>query len=210
MSTNEGQPSGLNPEWEINKDQNIQIAKRLFGLLLDLPTPSFPFMQKLECISMSRQLNSADNKRKIFIEADRELVDNYGPYSIIPQSFRPPLFGLTLRTNDMYDFTNQSTKYGELPTHVIASDRSYCVILNNYAFNLSGQGVKIEFIVPHSLPLESYFGKVGALEARERLRQLDFVPKESDSRVVPLTPDDYQKINNMFEQIDAGLYKFSV
>jgi len=205
MSTSEGQPAGQNPEWEINKDQNIQIAKRLFGLLLDVPVSSF--MQKLECISMSEQFYNVDNKRSIFIEADKELVGNYGPYSIVPESFKLPLFGLTLRTSDMYDSINQSTKFGELPTHVIASDGTYCVILNDYAFNLSGQGVKIEFIVPQSLPLESYFGKAGSLEARERLKQLDFIPKENDSRVVSLNLGDYVVVDQMLWDIDAGLYR---
>lgn len=201
----EDRPSGQNPEWDINKGQNIQIAKRLFGLLLDLPAPSLPFIQKLECISMSREFNSTDNKKHIFIEADRDLVGNYGPYSIMPPAFRLPLFGLTLRTSDMYDFTNQSIKFGELPTHAIASDGSYCVFLNNYAFNLFGQGVRVEFVIRHSLPLESYFGEGGALEARERLKQLDFIPEENDSRVMPLNPEDYTKISQMLEDIDIGL-----
>ncbi len=37
MSTNEGQPSGLNPEWEINREQNIAIARRIDDLLLHFP-----------------------------------------------------------------------------------------------------------------------------------------------------------------------------
>lgn len=205
MST-ERKSSIPNPEWERNKQENIKTARKLFGLLLDGPAPTLPFAEKLECISMSREFSSADGKR-IFIEGSKETEGSYGPYGIIPASFRLPLFGITLRTDDKLNSLNQSSKFGELPTHVIASNGQYCVILNNYAFNLSGQGVRVELIIPHSLPLESYFWKEGVLEARERLRQLDFVPKESDSRVEPLSHGDYTKVFQMLGDIDAGLYK---
>lgn len=37
MTTNEGQPSGQNPEWELNREQNIAIARRIDRLLLEGP-----------------------------------------------------------------------------------------------------------------------------------------------------------------------------
>lgn len=43
----EGQPSGLNPEWEANKEQNTATAKRIDALLLGYPDPTESAMKKI-------------------------------------------------------------------------------------------------------------------------------------------------------------------
>lgn len=47
MATNEGQPSGQNPEWEIDKIQNIGIAKKITSLFSNLPDPVEVDMNRL-------------------------------------------------------------------------------------------------------------------------------------------------------------------
>lgn len=114
-------------------------------------------------------------------------------------------------TNNLYDDHKiyVTSPYGELPNDIMGVDNTHYRVKNRYCFNFSGQGVKIETIFQMG-PLEQTFGESRAIEAVERFKIVDFVPSEEHSRVVPLTPEDYQKINNMFEQIDKGLYQYKV
>lgn len=43
----------------------------------------------------------------------------------------------------------------------------------------------------------------------EEFTNVDFVPSGEHSRVVPLTPEDYLRVNKMLKDIDAGSYKYS-
>lgn len=64
MTTNEGQPSGQNPEWEVDKEQNIAIAKRIGSLLLSYPATISDLMP----IGHTRNAGHVDNSyRRIFL-----------------------------------------------------------------------------------------------------------------------------------------------
>jgi len=45
-------------------------------------------------------------------------------------------------------------------------------------------------------------------EIGSRLKRVDFIPKGEDSRIVPLTAEDYTKINNLLKNIDIGMYAY--
>lgn len=93
-----------------------------------------------------------------------------------------------------------SSPYGDIPSDFLGTDEVYYKINNVYYFNTWGQGAKLEDICKVAF--------VDQIEDEEGLTRVDFVPREEHSRVVPLGPKDYGKINKMFEDIDAGLYRY--
>lgn len=113
------------------------------------------------------------------------------PVYIIIQRERIPLYASTLNVN--------------LSNYKIGADGLLYNVTSYDCFNFSGQGTKVETMT-----------RMGTLEdefddpelAKEILTRVNFVPREEHSRVVPLGPEDYAKINKMFEQIDAGLYQY--
>ncbi len=116
-------------------------------------------------------------------------------------------------TENIYDDSSEfdaSTIYGILPNQIIGSDGLLYRVDNTYCFNRYGQGLKIEEIsggVDFEM-LKLYCGEGYCRLSEQKLKRVDFVLSEEHSRVMPLAPEDYTKINRMFEQIDAGLYKF--
>lgn len=123
----------------------------------------------------------------------------------------------------------QSTKYGELPSNIIGANGLYYSVRNNYCFNLLGQGVKIEDIYAvdimgrirevlseedsqFQLPEEMVKEILERLEKeheeeKRNLFHVDFIP-EDGFRVIPLTSEDYIRVNKMLDQVEAGSYKF--
>lgn len=70
-----------------------------------------------------------------------------------------------------------------------------------------GQGLKIEDVSGGTPPEKFLFSEEKMRLAQGKLKRVDFVPKKEDSRVVPLTAEDYAKVNKMLEDNDAGLYQ---
>lgn len=249
----EKQRSVPNPEWEIDREQNIAIAKRIDGLLIKAPGSVEKVQQAVqgriedleemqavnEIIDMEEHgytkqdipddvkaeltieeltighttaLSHIDNRyRRIFLgvglsDEARELVAGIrGFIDLLPQAFNFPVYIIKGGTESIYDDSHEfdaSTIDGNLPNDIIGADGLYYSVRNIYCFNVYGQGLKIEEIY-NMTSAKDWYG-----EEAERLPRVDFVPSEEHSRVVPLGPEDYAKINRMFEQIDAGLYKF--
>lgn len=258
MNTKEGQPSGVNPEWENNREQNIAIAKRVNDLLLSLP--SLPLLFKsmeemgipMEGEGFKRYLDSLKSidptnkgftqaetlKDLAFLVAKEELTIGYSiplthvdnewrhiylklgwnreftdfvyraDLELFPENFKFPVYGIQIGTNNIYDDTaaGASSIYGESQNDIIGDDGLYYRITNTYCFNFFGQGAKIEDISQIG-PLGEWFDEAEARHAERKFPRVNFVPQKEDSRVVSLAPEDYEKINKIFADIDAGLYK---
>ena len=83
---------------------------------------------------------------------------------------------------------------------------TYYFLENYYCFNLFGQGVKLETVTQMGT-LEDAFTEDDLETARQKLPKVDFIPEDEHSRVVSITADDYRKINDIFVQIDTGIYQ---
>lgn len=264
MNINEGQPSGPNPEWEQNREQNIAIAKKVDRLLISSPDTILDIVKIMEekGISDEEAVRIVKSYQEMFPElpldsiesvgdagliiAQREMTIGYTkfvkhinnpnrtivvgvaysdeasrdeqskgevaePIELLPDGFNYPVYIFKAYTNNIYDEStefNVSTIYGELPNRIIGADGLVHDVYNVYCFNFLGQGLKIEEI-SRGAPLEAFLYNEEQMQlAEQKLKGVGFVPSEEHSRVMPLTPEDYTKINKMFEQIDAGLYKF--
>ena len=257
MSTNEGQPTGQNPEWEINREQNIAIAKRIDALLVKGPgavdtdqivirniienfeeeqnVSSIEYLEKqgftkedlpddikyesaIEELTngYTTRLNHVDDKYNcIFLgvgyheaavgnEAHDIDLGGFGEW--LPKGVNFPAYLIArgtppIRENYSSEFYSSSI-YGELPFHIVGADGLLYVVRNIYWFNIYGQGIKIEEVIRAEWWLEDE-----RQEGEQKLTRVNFVPREEHSRVMPLGQQDYAKVNRMFEQIEAGLYK---
>lgn len=250
----EDQPSGLNPEWETDKEQNIAIAKRIDEFLLEGPDALSLFkrgnkflieeaeeMQNVEVIRFLEEhgiikedipeqtkeelvieeltLGSAiplihiDNKyRRIFLgvvySEEALQQEEIGGFigDLLPKGFNLPVYIITLETMDIDDNSPEfytSTIYGKMPNKVIGANGIPYSSRNVFVVNVYGQGLKTEKIIE-----DRWFNESERREEEHKLTRVDFVPREEHSRVVPLGPEEYAKINKMFQDIDAGLYQY--
>lgn len=247
MNQNEGQPFGQNPEWEINREQNIAIAKKVDALLLNAPDsiskimemkekkglsdeefiervkifselyPEFESIESIEDIAFLISIihltqgyftslhNVNDRHKRIFlgvVYSDEYEDKAYVDIDNIPETFNFPAY-IIIQRERIPVFA--STLNVELSNYKIGADGLLYNVKSYDCFNFSGQGTKVETMTRMGM-LEDEFDDPKAAE--QILTKVNFVPQEEHSRAVPLTPDDYAKINNMFNQIDAGLYKF--
>lgn len=208
MSTKEGHPSGRNPEWEIDRAQNVMIA-RMINVFLQNSA------KNEKGLSEGRiTLNNSDNKyRQIFLGVAYDKVAGSGEdglTDILPVGFNFPVYFIKGRTVSIYDDSSQfnaTTLYGVLPNEVIGVDGLIYLIDNINCLNLSGQGLRIEKMSLGG-SLEDYNEGRHHRLAKKRLTRVDFVPREEHSRIMPLTLEDYQNVSKMFKQIDSGWYKY--
>ena len=263
MNKNEGQPSGQNPEWESNREQNIAIAKRIDKLSLELPGTvdtvrnavrrTIEDMQELQntaviedleevgitiegipdyfsdqlaigemTIGHTQFVKNVNNPHRTIVlgvaysneAAEHEYMargEVHEPIELLPEGFNYPVYTFKAYTDNMYDDSSEfdvSTIDGNRPRRVIGADGLIYDAYNAYCFNFFGQGLKIED-VSGGAPLERLlFNEEKMQLAQSKLKRIDYSPKEEDSRIVPLTSEDYAKINKMFTDIGAGLYKF--
>jgi hypothetical protein len=255
----EGQGYGRNPEWENHKGQNILLAKKIDGLLLEAPGQSplitilekagfeegnafdvfLTFLkgldrsdqdlQKVEgmddlalsleekkiTIGHSSCLEHVSNSwRRLYLEVgySEDFKDSPLGSDIesLPKDFYFPVYIIQAGTSILYDDEDRkaSSCYGNFANDAIGRDGSYYRFTNVYCFNYSGQGVKIENVTKMG-ELEDWFDIDDVVAARKGFARLNFTPSEENSRVVPLTEEDYEKVNSMFADIDSGQYKFA-
>lgn len=245
MSTNEGHPSGLNPEWETNRGKNIAAVKKIHGFFFHNPhiANSITKLEKHDSVTIEDWIKGRVNVESLsgleqILAQQKELIVGHemdlrhgdkgnsfylavgydGGYreikkytTILPEGFNFPVY--LISQSPLLNLENAvpmtvSSPYGEVQRDLIGVNGLWYHLINYYCFNFSGQGVKIESIVEMS-KIEGEFDDTDELdEAIWQPTKVDFIPKEDHSRVAPLTPEDYQKINSMFEQIDVGEYKF--
>jgi len=267
MNTNERQPSGRNPEWELNKEQNITIAKRIEKLLGEKPLVSVEFeewlrdkrasmeeMQNVEeveiideylqtgevrrdrqdilhlnemrdlifidelTVGFTTVLEHIDSKhRRIFLGVGHSEEASRGTWAmmrgfidLLPEGYKYPVYIIREVMHNEYDNSPEfdiTTIDGKFPNKILGDDGLLYYLHNTFCFNLLGQGLKIEEIVRGGTLDQEYDGECLEL-AKQKLKRVDFVPREEDSRVMPLDGEDYRKIDKMFEQINAGLYRY--
>lgn len=167
-----------------------------------------------------RVLYDSSGDRAIYLEKSesREYTDKNnintnaeGPQidmDLLPENFKFPAYGIML-VNFNFESKDQNlvtSPYGQFPRNILGMDEIHYELDNYYCFNLFGEGIKQEMITP-MFTLEDDFSEGDLDAAREKLPRLDFVPNDEDSRVVPLTEDDYLKINNIFADVEAGIYR---
>lgn len=249
MSINEGQPSGLNPEWEQNREQNIAIAKKIDALLLNAPDPISKIMEMKEKEGLSDEefiervksfselypefesiesigdiafltsieyltlgcftsLHNVDDRHKrIFLGVvySKEYKDKaYVDIDNIPETFNLPVYVIIERERIPFYASTLNVK---LSNYKIGADGLLYNVNSYDCFNFSGQGIKVETMTRMGM-LGDEFDDPKLAE--QILTRVNFVPQEEHSRVMPLTQEDYGKINKILEQINAGLYKNKV
>lgn len=213
MNMKEDQPSGSNPEWENNREQNIAIAKRIEALLLQ----HFPPSSAEAILGIDENILYHTDQEKVIVLTviqDRERMrEEKTTMDILPSSFTFPVYAIEANTVfgwNIYTTMTVTSPYGETENHIIGNAGLWYAVENLYCFDSSGQGAKIEDITE--------MGRIEDIDDltnddAERvcntLKRVDFVPSNEDSRVVPLTADDYAKINKMFQDIDTGVYKYN-
>lgn len=251
MATNEGQPSGPNPEWEIDKTRNIAIAKKISGLISNLPDPVEVGMSRLgqlgaliglpdgwipedKAYDIARhsiingytiELSGNDNPRKrivLEVAQSKENEDKGSHLNMLPKEFNFPVRAIheQVKVGLMFaDFPLPTlyvtSPYEKVPSNILGLNKTCFTIRNFYCFNTWGQGIKFED-VSELMKIEDFENhvKMGLSSHDEMIRYLkeftnvDFVPSEEHSRVVPLTQEDYLRVNKMFKDIDAGLYEY--
>lgn len=256
MTTNEGQPSSQNPEWEVDKEQNIAIAKRIDALVAKVPNavdegqaiirdsigdleemqldeeilkrrdagftidnmPEFlkKMSEKQDRLGKTADLKHIDDNT-LYIRTGVGYNDEYNDFfdglfdsGLLPKGFNFPFYLIKRDTSSLPKDNvglNVTTIHGKSQNNVIGNDGKLYRINNLYCFNMNGQGLKIEEISELGT-VEQWFENDEESElARHRFPWVDFTPSEEHSRIVPLTSEDYADINNMFGEIDAGLYK---
>lgn len=256
MATNEGQPTGQNPEWEANKEQNIAIAKKIDTLVAKVPNAvdegqiiirdSIGDLEEMqddeEIIKLQERGFTKDNVpeflRKMAEKQDqlgktadlKQISDNslyirlgvgyndeYNDFfdglfdsDLLPLGFNYPIYVVKRDTSSLPKENvrhNVNTIHGKSQNNVIGKDGRLYRINNLYCFNMNGQGLKIEEISELGTVEEWFENDEESELARHRFPWVDFLPSEEHSRIVPLTLEDYTDVNNMFGEIDAGLYK---
>lgn len=92
-----------------------------------------------------------------------------------------------------------TTPYGELPQVVVGSDNNMYLLSNYYIVTAGGQAVKYEEIIKDE----------SALEIDKAVTQkVGFTPSEEDSRIVPFSENDYEKLSSLLMQIEAGEFEY--
>lgn len=169
--------------------------------------------QEEQTLGHEMRLRHVENRNALFLGVaySRGYIEEYhAALEILPESFNFPLYIIKqyahLNLHDDAPMT-VSSPYGKLPSDIIGKNGLWYILGNYYCINSFGQGAKIEDITEMGR-IENEFEDSGELrEAQRKLTRVNFVPSEEHSRVVPLTPEDYQKVNKMLKDIDVGLYK---
>lgn len=130
-----------------------------------------------------------------------------GFVDLLPEGFDYPVYIIKGGTNSIFDDSTEfdaSTVHGVSTNYIIGSDDFIYEACNIYCFNDRGQGLKIEDFRELEVLYSEKYRKLAEL----KYTQVGLVPWSEHSRVMPLTPDDYIKINTMLKHIDDGVYKF--
>jgi len=105
-----------------------------------------------------------------------------------------------------YDETKPTeTVYGILPETVRCPDGNYYLFLVKYFFDRSGLAYKflgVQQMTSDTIPVAMVYGP----ETLSRITTIAFQVSEGDSRNIPMSPDDFQKILLLIDQIDAKQY----
>lgn len=111
--------------------------------------------------------------------------------------------------------TTRSTPYGVLPKAVIGADGRFYTFSNCYWLSENGKALKSEGVFPFqdaitranpSVKLQDFLQLFGA-DSIEEIKKLDFVPRQEDGRLIPLSQSDYEMVHSLLVDIQRGRLK---
>ncbi|MBI2334755.1 hypothetical protein HYU96_03040 [Candidatus Daviesbacteria bacterium] len=164
---------GLSPEGLTTV--NRELFRKIYRLFPDSGDRLITFKKGNELVEMGRILHPDEG---------REEED----FPLVPVTLSRPLVSFMIAHQGI--LVPVTTPYGILLDLCIGQDGRLCHFSNFYDFDRRGNGVKHEIVDPdttdYGSPEEAILNVMGK-EFVDQVPRLEFVPKEDDTRVVPLT-----------------------
>lgn len=186
------QPLGeFDPRSKEDQTRNKSIAQRIDSILC---SKKYKWPKSFEKDSVSATFHDPNNDPETIIALDagwnKTLKTGY--YADAPKKFSFPCYIF-----QVWSYSTPievATPYGVLPGKIIGADNSVYFFDNIYFFNKKGEATKYEQIV----------GPGFERDDDNNLRKIEITPSEKDSRYVPMDQEDYGKIENALNRIEAG------
>lgn len=143
------------------------------------------------------------SKKSIFLQVAYDESDLTLLLGFSPKEFSYPRYVFDVFD---YDLRNSrfTTPYGILPGYVIGADNHLYTLANYYFFGGEGKAVKLERVDDEGDKSANFRFLQDLKEEGVEVSTVEFTPSRDDSRYTQLSAEDYELIESVLQQIEAG------
>jgi len=160
----------------------------------------------------SVQFSSEDPKKVIDVAKGEaptlRAYGGFGEFDLAPESLRFPAYSIVLWSDDT--LLEVSTPFGDMPSYAVDKENQLFAFRNVYFVNEFGQGYKYEEILPAYTSAEDDTHDIKDTDLDpEKIPKLGVSVDRDQSRVLPMSIEDYKKVNGFVDRIKSAEFKLS-